>query len=144
VGIDFKTPGIHHIALRSTDLASAKRFYTQTLGFPVILEVENLFVFLAGSTAVGVRGPEAATPKGETFSGGSLNDPLGLTLAVNGDILTANGNDGNLVVTKPNGVQVETTLLDPAGAGVLFGLTAVPGQGVYFVDDGTNTLDLLH
>ena len=68
MGIDFKTPGIHHIALRSTDLASAKRFYTQTLGFPVILEVENLFVFLAGSTAVGVRGPEAATPKGETFN----------------------------------------------------------------------------
>jgi len=77
-------------------------------------------------------------------SGGSLNDPLGLTLAVNGDILTTNGNDGNLVVTKPNGVQSATILLDPAGAGVLFGLTAVPGQGVYFVDDGTNFLDLLH
>ena len=77
-------------------------------------------------------------------SGGSLNDPLGLTLAVNGDVLTANGNDGNLVVTKPNGVQSATILLDPAGAGVLFGLTAVPGQGIYFVDDGTNTLDLLH
>ena len=77
-------------------------------------------------------------------SNGSLNDPLGLTLAVNGDILTTNGNDGNLVVTKPNGVQKETILLDPAGAGVLFGLTAVPGQGVFFVDDGTNTLDLLH
>src|SRR5215469_14018369 len=73
-------------------------------------------------------------------SGGSLNDPLGLTLAVNGDILTTNGNDGNLVVTKPNGVQSGTILLDPAGAGVLFGLTAVAGQGVYFVDDGTNTL----
>jgi len=77
-------------------------------------------------------------------SGGSLNDPLGLTLAVNGDILTTNGNDGNLVVTKRNGVQSATILLDPAGAGVLFGLTAVPGQGVYFVDDGVNTLDLLH
>jgi DNA-binding beta-propeller fold protein YncE len=77
-------------------------------------------------------------------SGGSLNDPLGLTLAVNGDILTTNGNDGFLVVTKPNGAQSATILLDPAGAGVLFGLTAVPGQGVYFVDDGTNTLDLLH
>jgi hypothetical protein len=77
-------------------------------------------------------------------SGGSLNDPLGLTLAVNGDILTANGNDGNLVVTRPNGIQIETILLDAAGAGVLFGLTAVPGRGVYFVDDGTNSLDLLH
>jgi hypothetical protein len=49
-----------------------------------------------------------------------------------------------LVVTKPNGVQIETILLDAAGGGALFGLTAVPEQGVYFVDDGTNTLDLLH
>ena len=82
---------------------------------------------------------------GSTLSvGGSLNDPLGLTLAVNGDILTANGNDGNLVVTRPNGTQIDTILLDPAGAGVLFGLIDVPGQGVYFVDDGTNTLNLLH
>ena len=82
---------------------------------------------------------------GSTLSiGGSLNDPLGLTLAVNGNILAANGNDGNLVVTKPNGIQTNTILLDPAGAGVLFGLTDVPGQGVYFVDDGTNTLNLLH
>ena len=77
-------------------------------------------------------------------SGGSLNDPLGLTLAANGDILTANGNDGNLVVTRPNGRQIDTILLDPAGAGVLFGLISVSGQGVYFVDDGTNTLNLLH
>lgn len=82
---------------------------------------------------------------GGTLSmGGSLNDPLGLSLAVNGDILAANGNDGNMVVTTPRGRQVQTILLDPAGAGVLFGLTDVPGQGVYFVDDGTNTLDLLH
>src|SRR5579863_3824991 len=69
---------------------------------------------------------------------GSLNDPLGLTLAVNGDILTANGNDGNMVETRPNGLQIRTILLDPAGAGVLFGLVDVPGQGVYFVDDGDN------
>jgi len=48
------------------------------------------------------------------------------------------------VITKPNGIQSATILLDAAGAGVLFGLVDVPGQGVYFVDDGTNTLDLLH
>ena len=82
---------------------------------------------------------------GSTLSiGGSLNDPLGLTLAANGDILATNGNDGNMVVTKPNGVQTKAILLDPAGAGVLFGLVDVPGQGVYFVNDGTNTLNVLH
>jgi glyoxylase I family protein len=66
--IEIKTPGVHHIALRSSDLLRSKRFYAVTLGFPLILERENLFIFLAGSTAVGVRGPEAATPKGDVFS----------------------------------------------------------------------------
>lgn len=81
-------------------------------------------------------------------SGGSLNDPLGMTLAVNGDILTVNGNDGFLVETTRKGVQIFTTLLDntgnPPGAGTLFGLVDVPGQGIYFVDDGSNALNLFH
>lgn len=81
-------------------------------------------------------------------SGGNLNDPLGMTLAVNGDILTVNGNDGFLVETNPKGVPVFTTLLDntgnPPGAGALFGLIDVAGQGIYFVDDASNTLNLFH
>src|ERR1700741_3659185 len=79
-------------------------------------------------------------------SGGSLNDPSGMALAINGNILTANGNDGNLVETPPMGIQAATPLLDgtgnPAGAGTLFGLTDVPGHGLFFVDDGSNTLNL--
>ena len=85
-------------------------------------------------------------------SGGAVNDPLGLAIAPNGDILTTNGGDGNLVETTPDGTQVAVKILDtspappgPNGNGTLFGLTVVPdGSGVYFVDDGTNTLDLLH
>jgi hypothetical protein len=81
-------------------------------------------------------------------SGGALNDPLGLTLAIDGDVLTTNGNDGFLVETTRKGMQESQTLLDntgnPPGAGTLFGLVAVPGQGVYFVDDGSNTLNLFH
>jgi hypothetical protein len=80
-------------------------------------------------------------------SGGHLNDPLGMTLAINGDILTANGDDGFLVETTPKGQEVSAILLDssgsPPGAGALFGLTDVPGLGVVFVDDATNTLNLL-
>jgi hypothetical protein len=79
-------------------------------------------------------------------SGGSLNDPLGMTLAINGNILTVNGNDGFLVETTPGGAQIFKTLLDntgsPPGAGALFGLTDVPGLGVVFVDDASNTLNL--
>ena len=79
-------------------------------------------------------------------SGGHLNDPLGMTLAINGDILTANGDDGFLVETTPKGKQISAVLLDssgsPPGAGALFGLVDVPGMGVVFVDDATNTLNL--
>jgi hypothetical protein len=81
--------------------------------------------------------------------GGSLNVQLGLAIAPNGDILTVNGNDGNIVETTPQGVQVVTRLIsnegNPPGAGCLFNLAVVPGdQGVYFVNDCTNQLDLLH
>ena len=79
---------------------------------------------------------------------GTLNDPLGLVLAPNGDILTANGNDGFIVETTPYGKQVARKLVDntgsPPGAGTFFGLAVIPGvSGVYFVDDGSNTLNLL-
>lgn len=82
-------------------------------------------------------------------SGGALNDPLGLALAPNGDILTVNGNNGFIVETTPGGAQVAKKLIDstgsPPGAGTLFGLAVVAnGSGVYFVDDGSNTLNLLH
>jgi catechol 2,3-dioxygenase-like lactoylglutathione lyase family enzyme len=66
--IEIETPGIHHIALRSSDLPRSKRFYTETLGFPVLLENDKLFIFRAGSTAVGVRGPDTATPQGDVFN----------------------------------------------------------------------------
>src|ERR1017187_7120608 len=85
---------------------------------------------------------------GKTITkGGSLNDPLGLTVASNGDILTANGADGYMVQTTPDGLQVAKTLLDssgsPPGSGALFGLVTV-GQSVYYVDDASNTLNLFH
>lgn len=67
MSIDIKTSGAHHIALRSTDLARSKRFYTETLGFKIIKETTELFLFSAGSTAFGVRAPEADTPKGDEF-----------------------------------------------------------------------------
>ncbi len=84
---------------------------------------------------------------GATVSqGGRLSDPLGLTVALGGNILTVNGSNGFLVETTPNGDQINFKLLDssgtPPGAGALFGLVPVTGQGLYFVDDATNTLNL--
>ncbi|MBO0714213.1 MAG: hypothetical protein J2P59_05630 [Acidimicrobiales bacterium] len=83
-------------------------------------------------------------------SGGALNDPLGLAVAPNGDVITVNGNDGNAVETR-FGEQVATVPLDTTampgaapGAGTLFGIAIAPDDsGLYFVDDGSNTLNLL-
>jgi hypothetical protein len=85
-------------------------------------------------------------------SGGALNDPLGLAMAPNGDILTANGGDGNLVETTPAGNQVAIKMLDdspappgPNGNGTLLGSpSSLAAAASISVDDGTNTLNLLH
>ena len=65
--IRMQTAGVHHVALRVTDFDRAKRFYTETLGFPVLAEVPNLLLFAAGATPIGVRGPEAQTQAGDRF-----------------------------------------------------------------------------
>jgi hypothetical protein len=77
----------------------------------------------------------------------NLNDPLGLIVVPgSGNIVTVNGNNGLMVITAPGGAMVSRGLLDksgtPPGAGALFGLVAAH-QGLYFVDDATNTLNLL-
>lgn len=82
-------------------------------------------------------------------SGGSLNDPLGLTVAPNGHILVVNGDDGFITEITPRGKQVGSVLLDntggpPPGNGTLFGLIFDPQRGVIFVDDGSNTLNSLN
>lgn len=100
---------------------------------------EALFRFSSGGTGYRVSRP-----------GNALHGPLGLAVAPNGDILTVNAGDGNLIETSPNGTQVATRALDTTvsapgaapGSGALFGL-AVAAPGVYFVDDSTNQLDLL-
>lgn len=82
-------------------------------------------------------------------SGGSLNDPLGLTVAPNGHILVVNGDDGFITEITPRGKQRAIVLLDstggpPPGNGTLFGVILDPQRGVLFVDDGSNTLNSLH
>jgi hypothetical protein len=87
------------------------------------------------------RQTTAATGVDVTF-GGALNGPLGLAIAPNGHIITANAGDGNLVETTPAGSQIAAKTVETAtGAGSLFGIAIVPGErGVYFVDDGDNTV----
>jgi hypothetical protein len=114
----------------------------------------NGTLYLADTVANSITAiPQAMTrttpaAKGGTTvtEGGHLKEPLGLVLAPNGDIITTNAGDGNMVETTPSGQQVAAVTADSkTGAGSLFGLVVAPqGKGVYYVDDGENTLRLLH
>ena len=88
---------------------------------------------------------------GKTIAkGGKLNDPLGLAIAPNGDVVTMNGADGNAIETTPGGRTAATKTLVANGAGDLFGLAITPSaNGIYFVNDAgngpaANSLQLLH
>jgi len=47
--------------LRSTNLARSRAFYLETLGFPAVATTDEAFIFLAGSTVIGVLAPDAPT-----------------------------------------------------------------------------------
>ncbi len=66
--VNIKTTGVNHVALRVSDLPRAKKFYTETLGFPVIAEMPDLVLFLAGGTAFALRAPSGQMPSGDSFS----------------------------------------------------------------------------
>ncbi len=83
-------------------------------------------------------------------AGGMLNDPLGLAIAANGNVITMNGGDGNAIETTPTGRTAASKTLVADGAGDLFGLAITPSRsGIYFVDDAgsgpaANSLQILH
>ena len=93
----------------------------------------------------------AANSGGTTVAhGGRLASPLGLTIAPDGDVLTVNAGDGQIIETTPSGTEIASRTLITDGAGDLFGLAVAPNaRGIYFVDDagsgtGANSLALLH
>ena len=69
-----KTPGIHHICLRTLDLNVTKNFYQNILGLPLALDSPDLIIFQAGVVFVAFR---KANPKQE--SEGTFN-PFGIGL----------------------------------------------------------------
>jgi hypothetical protein len=86
---------------------------------------------------------------GDTLSrGGALKDPLGLFLSGH-HLYVANGNNGNLFQINVNtGHQSDIDHADssggpPPGAGALFGLWVLKNGTTYFVDDATNTFNLV-
>jgi hypothetical protein len=84
-------------------------------------------------------------------SGGQLANPLGIERAPNGNLLVANATNGKIVEISPTGTQLgvyyanEDVAQDPPGNGDLFDIAMnQTGDGLYLVNDDTNTLSLLH
>lgn len=55
------------MALRVRSYAEARRFYVDLLGFELLMEVPGLFLFRAGESTFGVRGPADDTPEDDRF-----------------------------------------------------------------------------
>ncbi len=83
-------------------------------------------------------------------SGDFLEGPLGLVQAPDGDLLSTNAGNGQIVEStlygRPGflfGDQPEWPTVDNSGSGELFGLAVQPGsKGVYSVDNLTHSLDI--
>ena len=52
MAINPKTPGIHHINLRCSDMDSSKKFYRDIIGFPIAIENDELFAFAVGGVFI--------------------------------------------------------------------------------------------
>jgi hypothetical protein len=155
------------ILITSSPFAPPRRLQTTQIGsgFPETTDPNALII---GPTGVGlgrngtlyvadtVNSRIAAIPgavfrfsddgTGRTVSeGDNLMGELGLAIAPNGDILTVNSGNGDIVETTPGGQQVVAENIDlstPGGAGGdLFGLAvSLDGRAVYYVNDGNNML----
>ena len=68
MGIKIKTPGVHHVTLRTADFRRAKHTRACLRARKTVaLEQPDLLIILAGNTAVGISAPAPGTPKGDTF-----------------------------------------------------------------------------
>ncbi len=63
-----QTNGLSHLAIRVTDLARAKQFYSETLGFPVMMEFADVVLVNAGGMLLGMRGGNPETAPDDRFN----------------------------------------------------------------------------
>ncbi|MBV9755663.1 MAG: hypothetical protein JO047_01265, partial [Alphaproteobacteria bacterium] len=86
---------------------------------------------------------------GTLSANGTLKGPLGIAVTDDQHVLAVNADNGVITEVAADGTQLAHERLDntgspPRGAGTLFGLQIKGERHVFFVDDGSNTLNLLH
>ena len=63
MAINPKTPGIHHIGLRCTDMAITKKFYQDIVGFTLVLDTPAIIAFVAGPVIIAFQKAKAEFQK---------------------------------------------------------------------------------
>jgi catechol 2,3-dioxygenase-like lactoylglutathione lyase family enzyme len=68
MAISPQTPGIHHIALRCSDMNVTKNFYQNILGLPLALDTPDLIGFVAGSVFIGFKPASPVRAEDKVFT----------------------------------------------------------------------------
>ena len=63
-----QTPGIHHIALRCSDMDVTKNFYQNIIGLPLAIDSPQLMIFAAGSVFIAFKQANPSQKQGAVFS----------------------------------------------------------------------------
>lgn len=88
---------------------------------------------MANESILSGKTSQYSTPVNVLSSVGSLNDPLGLTVAPNGHILVVNGNDGFVTEVTPRGAQIasKTIIALLLEQGLFSGWLLIRNMGLY-------------
>lgn len=65
--MSFGVSGLSHVAIRVTDVVRSRRFYADVLGFPAVLEADDVILFQVGKSLLAVRGGAPETAPGDRF-----------------------------------------------------------------------------
>ena len=99
------TSGLHHLSLRTTDLARVKRFYTETMGFQLLRAKDGALLFNANGTVLGLLGAASETSPEDRFDPFRVGlDHLALGVA-NADSLYELKQQLDAAGVRNNGVQ---------------------------------------
>jgi glyoxylase I family protein len=66
--MSLQTSGLHHLAIRVANLARARAFSVEALGFQPVLELPGLIIVNANGSLLGIRGDATETPANDDFN----------------------------------------------------------------------------